>query len=416
MTRRTRDQLLFSSGDLNEHLELQRRTMLDGVSRLPEEQLLGAPLEDLVLATSESCCCKPLALHVDRTTVTDHETTISIDNVRDGRFLYDADDDDGPRRIPGHRYNFHVPFDGDPRFWKLQGSQISFSPPYATVGHQELVFAYDVPQHEGTENLRQRFDQEVKQASELASNSSNIVERFNASLPNIARSAIERRKNELLKARKTVAALGFPLRTREGASAQPVPLMRKPIIVRAPATSSTPFKAEPAIDDAQYDSILHILANMSLMFERSPSTFKNLNEEAIRTHFLVQLNGQFEGAATGETFNYEGKTDILIRFEGKNVFIAECKFWTGGKGFTDALNQLLSYTSWRDTKTALLLFNRGTQMSTVLGQIKGLIEAHPQFKRHVPQNGETRFRAVLRQANDTNRELALTVLVFDVPG
>jgi len=76
----------------------------------------------------------------------------------------------------------------------------------------------------------------------------------------------------------------------------------------------------------------------------------------------------------------------------------------------------LSYTSWRDTKTALLLFNRGTQMSTVLGQINALLETHPQFKRHVPQNGETRFRAVLRQPNDANRELALTVLVFDVPG
>jgi hypothetical protein len=46
----------------------------------------------------------------------------------------------------------------------------------------------------------------------------------------------------------------------------------------------------------------------------------------------VQLNGQYQGQATGETFNHVGKTDILIRHENKNVFVAECKFWGGYEG------------------------------------------------------------------------------------
>ena len=350
-------------------------------------------------------------LHIDQTTLSEHETTISIEDVHDGRFLYK----DETRRVPGHSYNFHVPFDGDPRFWKLQGSQISYSPPYARIDRQELIFSYVVAQNEGAGNLRQRFDQEVRHAAELARNSAEMINRFNETLSNVARVAIERRKNELLKARKTVAALGFPLRSREGMSSHPVPLVRKPLMIRPLSGGSTTFKPEPAIDEVQYESVLQILANMSLIFERSPSAFKNLNEEAIRTHFLVQLNGHFEGAATGETFNAEGKTDILIRVDGKNVFIAECKFWTGAKGFVAAVDQLLSYTSWRDTKTALLIFNRGTQTSTVLGQITGLIASHPQFKRSLSQNGEARFRAVLRQPKDADREVLLTVLVFDVP-
>jgi len=45
-----------------------------------------------------------------------------------------------------------------------------------------------------------------------------------------------------------------------------------------------------------------------------------MDEESIRQHFLVQLNGQYEGQATGETFNFEGKTDILVRSEGKKHF------------------------------------------------------------------------------------------------
>lgn len=413
MSRRPREHVLFYSGNLSDYLESQKSAMLDRIARVPEDQLLGSPGDDLVQRMVEEHRCRPLKAHIDQTTLTDDETTISIDDIRDGRLHYD--EYDGPRRVPGHRYSFHVPFEGDPRFWKLQGSLISYTPPYADVRDGELVFSYDLAQHEDAGGLRQRFDQEARLAVELARNSSNFVEHFNESLPTIAKAAFERRKAELLKARKTVAALGFPLRAREGAPSQPVPLARKPVVTRPPRASAA-FQPEPAIDEAQYESILQILWSMSLMFERSPSTFRTLNEEAIRTHFLVQLNGHFDGAATGETFNAEGKTDILIRVEGKNVFIAECKFWTGPKGFKDAVDQLLSYTSWRDTKTALLLFNRGTQTSTVLAQIKDLLAAHPQFKRDAPQSGETRFRAVMRQPRDSDRELTLTVLVFDVPG
>ena len=43
--------------------------------------------------------------------------------------------------------------------------------------------------------------------------------------------------------------------------------------------------------------------------------------------FWFELNGHYEGGASGETFNYEGKTDILIRVQGKNIFIAECEYW-----------------------------------------------------------------------------------------
>ena len=45
-----------------------------------------------------------------------------------------------------------------------------------------------------------------------------------------------------------------------------------------------------------------------------------MDEEALRSHFLVQLNGHYEGQATGETFNYEGKTDILIPVGEKKYF------------------------------------------------------------------------------------------------
>ena len=140
-----------------------------------------------------------------------------------------------------------------------------------------------------------------------------------------------------------------------------------------------------------------------------------MDEEALRQHFLVQLNGQFEGKATGETFNMQGKTDILLRENEKNVFIAECKFWKGSKKFAEAIDQLLGYTSWRDSKTAILVFNRGTDMTTVISAVKATIETHPNYKRELKWPHESGFRYVFHNKEDSNKEFILTVLVFNVP-
>jgi hypothetical protein len=59
------------------------------------------------------------------------------------------------------------------------------------------------------------------------------------------------------------------------------------------------------------------------------------------THCLVQLNGQDEGKAIGETFNFQGKTDILIRDGDKNVVVSQCKCWKGEKQFIETIDQLL---------------------------------------------------------------------------
>ena len=154
---------------------------------------------------------------------------------------------------------------------------------------------------------------------------------------------------------------------------------------------------------------------MALVMERSPQAFKSMGEENIRQHFLVQLNGHYEGQATGETFNYDGKTDILIRGNGKNIFISECKFWKGAKVITETIDQLLGYLSWRDTKTAIFLFNKNKELSNVLSQIPEIVKNHPKFKREIKYNSETGFRYIFSHNSDSNRELYLTILVFDYP-
>ncbi|MGE8495848.1 MULTISPECIES: hypothetical protein [Comamonas] len=55
----------------------------------------------------------------------------------------------------------------------------------------------------------------------------------------------------------------------------------------------------------------------------------------------------------------------------------------GPKAFGEAIDQRLGYTTWRDRKTAILVFNRGTETSTVLTGIDTVAKAHGNFKRAV---------------------------------
>jgi hypothetical protein len=90
------------------------------------------------------------------------------------------------------------------------------------------------------------------------------------------------------------------------------PDVRRRISSTPPPASTAPFEPEPTLAIEDYDHILSVMTNMALVMERSPSAFQTMAEEDLRQHFLVQLNGQYEGQATGETFNYSGKRLIAV--------------------------------------------------------------------------------------------------------
>jgi hypothetical protein len=101
--------------------------------------------------------------------------------------------------------------------------------------------------------------------------------------------------------------------------------------------------------------------------------------------------------------------------EGNNIFVAECKFWKGAASLAKAADQLLSYTTWRDTKTALILLSRNAGFTTVLEKAPEVLRGHPAFKRELPPVGETQFRFVLGRPGDPSREVMVALVMFDVP-
>src|SRR5438128_728057 len=69
----------------------------------------------------------------------------------------------------------------------------------------------------------------------------------------------------------------------------------------------------------------------------------------------------------------------------------------------------------RSPTTAIIISTKGTTLSTVLAGVKSETESHPNYKRTEPWKHESGARFVLHQPGDANRELLLTVLIFDVP-
>jgi hypothetical protein len=70
--------------------------------------------------------------------------------------------------------------------------------------------------------------------------------------------------------------------------------------------------------------------------------------------------------------------------------------------------------TWRDTKSAIILFSKRKNFSNVLESIKEEMERHAHKKRGPEIEGETRFRYILGNPNDHKREIVVTVLAFSV--
>ena len=386
--------------------------MFNEIGSLSEDRVLNTSPEKLCDYFVEKYSIEPLAIDESGIQIDYGDAKVEVSH----RFDYAVFDRSTPTYVTGTRITFFVPFSGDAELFKYRPSPSSLNPPRGLVRGNELVFVYDRTSDD-VPNIRNEFDRELQNVQQNLSRIADQVEQFNSTIQTKVSQQIEARREKLRHDRGTIEGLGFPLKRRSQVpTTYASPEVKRRIVPQLPPVSTKPYRPEPTLTIGEYEHILSVISNMVMVMERSPSAFKSMGEEDLRQHFLVQLNGQYEGQATGETFNYEGKTDILIRAAGKNIFIAECKFWSGQAGLSEALDQLLGYTSWRDTKTALLLFNRKATMSTVLQRIPQAVRKHGNFKTDLNYESESGFRYVFSHRDDPDRELILTLLAFDVPG
>lgn len=405
------DDLLFSQYDLRGTIQNHEQKMFAEIDGIEGNRLLNTSIDDLCDYFEQEY--KIAVPQLDEESIQVDQGEARVDVSRDhNRFIIDRSQ---PFYITGTMVTFYVPYKGDANLFKCRPSTFTYNPPRASVTETEIRLTYTLTNHDATK-VKSTFERDLSEIRKWLDWMEKDVSPFNLSVRDKARQRIDTRREKLLKDQGLAASLGLPLRQRENApTTYTVPTVRRKVSPVMQQPSVAPFVPEPTLDMKEYEHILSVISNMVVVMERSPRAFSGMSEEDLRQHFLVQLNGQYEGQASGETFNFEGKTDILIRVEGKNVFIAECKFWRGPAALTEALNQLLGYASWRDTKTALLIFNREKSFSSVLAKIPEAVKTHPNYKRELTYDSETGFRYVLHHRDDKNRELLLTILAFEVP-
>lgn len=402
---------LFNKGDWFSVDQHQRKELITEIDTINGDRLLNSSIDDLCNYFEKKYQINVPVLIKDNIFTDQHETKIDVSGDNSRYFSNPGQ----PFYVNGTTVEVTVPFEGDAEVFKIQPTSYSLNPPQAEIQANCLIIKI-----KGTElsadRVRNEIISTVSSIEGYLSTLRSDTHSFNAQIQSIARTSIEQRRNKLLKDRNLLHDLGFKIKERDGEiKTFTAPEVRRKIVPALPSASTTTFKPEPTLANPDYEHILKVIQNMVQVMERSPSAFTTMDEESIRSHFLVQLNGHYEGQATGETFNYQGKTDILIRSDGKNIFIGECKFWSGPKNLIATIDQLLGYSSWRDTKVAVIVFNRKKDFTKVLESIQVTSNTHNNYKRQLESKSETIFRYIFAHKDDPNRELFLTIMAFDIP-
>lgn len=389
---------LFRTTDLGEWLsELESRALKE-INNF-EPRVIRAHPDRVIEQVINQFTVEPLDVQWGKITAEDARVVKVPRNDGFDTFLSDA-----------YRVVLHVPYAGSKRLFQTRATTYSLGgKPEGDVSDTTLTFfattanADAVAMHSAINQTQKRIQEEVGWVNQ-------DIAPWKARMESRVVAAVNARKAALDAAASLTTQLEIPLHSVDSSIAVQVPVKRKAVRPTSGMTAAG-VESEPAIADKIYQDVLRTLRHTGNSFERLPRTMLRFKEEELRDILLFILNSNYEGDAAGEVFNGDGKTDILIRFQDRNAFIGECKVWRGSKQFTAAIDQLLSYTVWRDTKAALILFIRNSEVSSVIEAADNVIRQHPNFVSAAnPREAESRMDYLLHAADDSARNIRLALL------
>jgi hypothetical protein len=403
---------LFRENDLDSVLRARQDAIPGAVGRIGKEQFIISSNKELIDHIAPEFIVNPICLHESQTRMKQNEVRVDVSHDRNRIFGHDQS---GPFYIPGTRVEIEVPFSGDSWIFQYRTNPFSMQLPQGGVAGGILTISIELPHDAAPTRFKSEYDSQIALIRECVARSTDQIERHNQAIPGLIDRAITQRRSRLGKHSEIAALLDIPLATRANApSIVPVKLeIRRPSALPVPPRSG--LAPEPGISDSTFEHILHFIRHQGRTFERTPATFSVHGEEDLRNIILAQLNGHFEGAAVGESFRGKGKTDILIEEGSRAAFVGECKVWTGPAGLSDAIDQLLGYLTWRDSKSALLMFNtKNKEFSKILESMPLTIRAHPLFVKDLQNPGGGEWRVEMRSKEDAGRRVAVHCFVFDI--
>jgi hypothetical protein len=403
----------FSTNDLRLQLQAHEQKLADEVRQADDDYILTVGeaqyLEHLVGEYS----IKPLALRTEDVSASESEEMIPAEHFPSAQFYVRAG-----ARYPRPVLTFHVPFEGDPSLFRSRASTFTHGgyPDIRVVGGEvqfkHIVFS-DHP-----DALKRSMDGGLAALERGVGYVRADVDIYNDRLPTHAESVLQARKDELLKRRELTASLGVPIRTKSPATPTvsiPAPAAITPRRAKPPIASPGDYVPEPTLDEDAYRDILANIWSFGGSMERAPGTFAKFSEEELRDQFITYLTPRVEGTTTGETFNKAGKTDILIRHEDRNVFVAELGVWSGTKAFAAKIDQMLGYLTWRDSKAALVIFVPNKNFSKPVRDAQAAITDHATHVSRVGEPDAAWTNHILHLPDDPGREIRVALMLFHIP-
>lgn len=313
---------------------------------------------------------------------------------------------------------YHVPFVGDSKLLKCRASTFSTWAPDVDIRGSEIILEYILFSDSYVEGIKREYTNDMSNLIKQIQYVNNDIYSFKQSLLNTIQNTFKKRKDQLLKTNSLLQMFDVPIKKNDNVSTTftiPIDSQRNKIICEPIVDKNfITSKPEGRLDDITYKQILKVIDDMGKAFERLPSLYKDKDEETLRDHLLMLLQPNFQGSATGETFNKKGKTDILLRHENNNVFVGECKFWKGKVVYLDTISQLLSYLTWRDSKVAVIIFVRQKNITDILNKIQEYTVEHNNYVSR-ENSDDSWFNYIFHLNGDKNRKVKLAVMVYHLP-
>lgn len=414
---------LKGNGSVSDYLRKLYGELEGEIDSFADEKIVNCDVDEWTEYLTEKYRVEPISFYVDYATRSIQKTQIKRNNPW-GHFG-DVYGEPQFYMVDGCNIDYKVPFSGDDVLLKCTPStyiMTSFEifgfqkPSNTNYGFITIRLSYTNQEMKGFgDNLEEKvnsdFRNQFSSFEKMSGYANDDIRSYNENLTSNVQQLLNKRREKADVFFSFSKALKIPLNLNSSSpNLTPIPL-KKPH--RANLNEPKPHAQEQQfyIDDSDFENIIKIIHLCGTALEESAKTFNQFNEEALRDYIKGMLSSHYENTVTGETFRRVGKTDIQIQREDKAAFIAECKVWHGIKLFSDAIEQLFCYATWKDTKLSLIIFNKENKnFAGVQQQIQSWLKENCKSCKQWNSN----IWDCVKYREDTGRDVRLAVALYDI--
>lgn len=320
----------------------------------------------------------------------------------------------GPTYVNYHRLEAKFSFNVDKDLFRHRPGRHDMNPPlYDELNRSEVVYYIDYrTENRNPEEIKNEIEKEVDswvdKVEKYVSNLNSDIKSMQKKFRKKAQKAVERRRDEVQTKQQVMDELGVNSNESEDRGFVAPEKKRE---IGLPDSREDSNSRSEVLPDQTFVKTLEIIDDLGINIERSAERIRELDEESLRDIFLAGINSHYAGLATGESFNRGGKTDILLRYDNKNLFVAECKFWMGQSQYKDAIDQLLENLTVRDSHASLLVFSRRLGYDQMRNRVLETTKQHEQFVEEISEFAD---QEVFRFQLDSGNSVKIAVKTFDL--